>query len=192
MINGFDNMLVGIEGGLGSGKTAELTRYLIKDRAIGFSVLANYPLYDIPFIFFEFDDLLDFANNKIMLRNKTIGIDEITVYVDCRCSGTKRNRLFSYLVLQSRKRNTHIYYTTQDFALVDWRLIAHTQIKVICEKIFDDFGNEIDDIRQITIIDIRNPKNITTNTFLLDISKYYTYFDTDTLILPPDTKLKIN
>jgi hypothetical protein len=184
-------MLIGIEGGLGSGKTADLTRYLIKDRSLGFSVLTNYPLYEIPFILIEFDDLLNFADNRVSLRNKTIGIDEITVYIDCRCSGSKRNRLFSYLVLQSRKRNTNIYYTTQDFAMCEWRLIAHTQIKVICEKIFDELGNEVDDIRKITVIDIRNPKKIKSNTFLLDISKYYGYFDTDEIVEPPDTKLKV-
>jgi len=192
MLNGFDKMLVGIEGGLGSGKTADLTRYLIKDRYNGFSILSNYPLYDIPFILIEFDDLLDFANNKMTLQNKTIGIDEITVYIDCRCSGTKRNRLFSYLILQSRKRHTNIYYTTQDFALVDWRLIAHTQIKVLCEKIFDNYANEIDDIRKITIFDMRNPKNVNITSRLLDFSKYYPYFDTDTIITPPVNPLKIN
>jgi hypothetical protein len=192
MNEGLANMLIGIEGGLGSGKTIDLTRYLIKDKMNGFSILANYPLYDIPFTFIEFDDLLDFANNSMTLRNKTIGIDEITVYIDCRCSGTKRNRLFSYLVLQSRKRNTNIYYTTQNFSMCERRLIEHTQIKVVCEKIFDNYGNEIDDIRKITTIDIRNPNDIKVNSFLLDISKYYPYFDTDTIIVPPTTKLKIN
>jgi len=174
-------MIIGIEGGLGSGKTAKLTGYLKRDSDAGFKVFANYGLnFDSDFL-----DVLDLLENSPELKNICIGIDEITVFVDCRKSASKMNRLISYFILQSRKRNVNFYYTTQDFAMVDFRLINHTHIQIVAEKLFQSDGEEIEDIRKYTLYDYRNPKDVKKSTHLDDISQYYGLFDTDEIIKPP-------
>lgn len=174
-------MIIGIEGGLGSGKTLLLSKYLYKDSMAGFDVRANFGLK------FKSNDLdvKELLETGIELKNVTIGIDEITVFIDCRKSMSKMNRLISYFILQSRKRNVNIYYTTQDFDMVDKRLIQHTHIQIIAEKIYYSDGREITDYRRYTILDFRNPHNTKPITFIMDISKYYNIYDTDEIIKPP-------
>ena len=174
-------MIIGIDGGLGSGKTALMTGYLYEDFKQGFDVKANYSLN------FKHDtlDVLSLLEKNPNLKDVSIGIDEITVFMDCRTSASKMNRLISYFILQSRKRNVTLYYTTQDFNMVDLRLINHTHIQIVCNCIYDEDGNPIDDIRKYTIFDFRNPHDIKSNMFYLDISNVYGLYNTDEIIVPP-------
>jgi cytidylate kinase len=174
-------MIIGIEGGLGSGKTLMMARYLYQDLLNGFDVRANFRLN------FKSNDLdvKELLETGKELKDVTIGLDEITVFIDCRKSMSKMNRLISYFILQSRKRNVNIYYTTQDFDMVDKRLIQHTHIQIIAEKIYYSDGREIPDYRRYTILDFRNPKNLKPIQFIVDISKYYNLYDTDEIIKPP-------
>lgn len=174
-------MIIGIEGGLGSGKTIMMARYLYQDALSGFDVRANFGLK------FKSNDLdvKELLETGKELRNVTIGLDEITVFIDCRKSMSKMNRLISYFILQSRKRNVNIYYTTQDFDMVDKRLIQHTHIQIVAEKIYYSDGREIPDYRRYTILDFRNPKNLKPINFVVDISNYYDLYDTDEIIKPP-------
>lgn len=174
-------MIVGFDGGLGSGKTLLMTKYLKEDADKGITVYSNYGLN------FKHGslDLLDFLENNPTLYNVSIGIDEITLFMDCRTSASKMNRLISYFILQTRKRNVTLYYTTQDFSMVDLRLINHTHIQIVCEKLFFPNGQEIDDIRKYKVFDFRNPKDIRTHSFIMDIRDYYGLFNTDEIITPP-------
>lgn len=174
-------MIVGIEGGLGAGKTALMSILLKTDFERGFQVLANYWLN---FKHKELD-ILNLLDKKANLKDVSIGIDEITVFMDCRTSGSKLNRIISYFILQSRKRNVTLYYTTQDFNMVDLRLIKHTHIQVFCNNLFDENGQQLDAIKKYVVLDLRNPRNPVTNSFYLDISPIFSFYDTDEVINPP-------
>lgn len=177
-------MLIGIQGGLGTGKTIMLVRYLLQDYTNGYPIVSNFDLKNINYTPFDVHDFLKKNNNKIELKNCTIGIDELTVYVDCRLSGSKKNVFFSYLVMQSRKRSVDLYYITQDFGTIDKRVNHHTHIKILCSKLFDENGDEIDHIRHYSIIDLRDVGNIRTHRFDMNISPYYNEYDTDEIIEP--------
>lgn len=174
-------MLIGIEGELGGGKTLLLVKYLLDESKNKRNILTNLKLVNIPYKELDVIELLD-GNTE--LNNIVIGIDELTVYVDCRMSSSKANLFFSYLVLQSRKRNTDIYYTTQNLDYIDKRIIEHTSITVLCEKIFDGKNQELDGFRRYSFFDLRNsfkPKMIEK---ILDIRPYYSYYDTNQIISP--------
>jgi len=174
-------MIIGIEGGLGSGKTLYMTKCLSDDSKNGYYVKANYGLN------FEHDklDVLELMESSPELQDVAIGLDEITVFMDCRKSVSKMNRLISYFILQTRKRNVSLYYTTQDFNMVDLRLINHTHIQVICEKLYMSDGSDLEDYRRYTIFDLRDKRRIKPKSFILDISDYYGLYDTNEIILPP-------
>lgn len=185
-------MLIGIEGFLGDGKTVYMARCLKKDFEIGRDIYTNLHLKDIPYKFFDIDEFLNNDNND-KLRNATIGLDEITTIMDCRLSGSKSNIAFGYLVLQSRKRNVDIYYTTQSLDLVDYkRLIKYTTIFVIAQRMYEKIVyengkvelKEVEDWRNYTIIDERKRKENVVR-FNLKISDYYDIYDTDEIIKPP-------
>lgn len=178
-------MLIGIEGGLGDGKTAKMTEYLINDAKKGYDLFSNYKLFGVPFYELDVAEMLENEQKEIQLKNATIGVDEITVFADCRLSTSVLNRLFSYFVLQSRKRSVDMYYTTQDFDLVDWRIVNHTHIKIIAESLYTKEGDVIPDIKHYTIIDARNKNRIRIDRFYQNISHTYDHYDTDEVIKPP-------
>jgi hypothetical protein len=180
-------MLIGIEGNVGSGKTVYGVRCLKLDSDNGRKIVSNTPLIDIPFTTFNIDEFLDNKYNEL-LKNATVFIDEITVYMDCRLGSSKQNLLMGYLVLQSRKRGIDIYYTTQDLDLVDYkRLVKYTNIIVYAQEIFvknlEGRTETVDDYRNYTIIDMRRKKDNITQ-FNMKITPYYKYYDTDYIITP--------
>lgn len=187
-------MIVGLEGGLGSGKTIMEVRYLKKDAGKGIPIYANFHLKKIEYKLLDVMEILKMDQDKVNLGDLSLAIDEITVFMDCRTSMKKMNRFISYFILQTRKRNVTMYYTTQDFGMVDKRLINHTDVRIICEKIpkykEDKDGNLIKDgyvthWREYTIYDLRDRKNFNWRQFKLKISPYYDYYDTNEVILPP-------
>ena len=174
-------MNIGFEGGLGSGKTIGMVRYLKKDYDNGMELKLNFGMRNLDFEWLDVTKILEEKD----LHNVSIGIDEITVFADCRKSTSRMNRLISYFILQSRKRDVNVYFTTQSFSYVDFRLMNHTHFQILCEKIFDRDGKEIDGVRRYVIFDVRDLRNIKMHKKLIDITQYYDYYDTHEIILPP-------
>jgi len=83
-------MLIGIEGDVGSGKTLYLVRCLKKDFDAGRKIFTNLKLDGIDYNNFDIDEFLSNENND-KLFNATIGVDEITMYMDCRLGSSKQN-----------------------------------------------------------------------------------------------------
>ena len=181
-------MIIGIEGGLGSGKTILMTRYLVKDYLKGKKIYTNYHLKEIDYELIDMSRILDMHKNGFNLNECSLGVDEITVFADCRRSGSVMNRLISYMILQSRKRNVDFYFTTQNLSMVDLRLVQYMDVQVICEKVRDKDGKVIDGFSKYRVFDLRDVHNLTINRFVLDISKYYRFYDTREVILPPSFK----
>ena len=178
-------MIIGIEGGLGSGKTLLMTRYLVKDCLDGHKIFTNYGLKQIEYERIDLTKILDMHKNEFNLSDCSLGIDEITVFADCRKSGSRMNRVISYFILQSRKRNVDIYFTTQNLNMVDFRLINYMDFQVLCSKVYDKEGEEVQEYRKYSIFDLRDCRNVKIEKFILDITKYYPFYDTNEVILPP-------
>lgn len=185
-------MLIGIEGDIGSGKTLYGVRCLKKDSDKGLKIVTNLKLNNIPYEPFDIDKFLNNEESE-KLKNATVLLDEITVYMDCRLGSSKQNLLMGYLVLQSRKRGLNIIYTTQNLDLVDYkRLVKYTNIVVYAQELFTQNPDgkivSVPNMRNYTIVDLRRHKqNITQLT--MDIRPYFKYYDTDQIIEP---MVKIN
>jgi len=175
-------MIIGIEGGLGSGKTLYMAKCLHKDFLNGFNIQSNFGLN------FEHGDLdvKMLMESSTELQNVSIGIDEMTVFVDCRRSASRMNTLLSYFILQTRKRSVNLYYTTQDLNMIDLRLYNHTHITVICEKLYFSNGEEIEDYRRYTLLDMRDKFRVKPKSFVMKISDFYDLYDTNEIIRPPN------
>lgn len=111
----------------GSGKTCYTTAGLCEAYQHGKQVYANYHLY-FPYTPLDMEDIIENMGN---LQNVSIAIDEAQIYFDCRMSASKQNRLFSYLMLQSRKRNVDITMTSQQLWNVDVRI--RRNLDYLCE-----------------------------------------------------------
>lgn len=176
--------IIGMEGGLGSGKTILMTRYLYKDFKKGRKIYTNY---GVKFKHEKVDmsNILEMHENKFNLRDCSLGIDEITVFADCRRSGSKLNRVISYFILQSRKRNVDIYFTTQNLNMIDFRLMDYMDFQILCKKVKDKAtGKEKEGYAEYNIYDIRDINDIKVRKFVLNLKKYYGLYDTNEVILP--------
>lgn len=112
-------MLAAIVGPMGGGKTCLMTYLLYKDlKERDRIILANYGVR-FPHQALDFTTLLDAKN--VQLINATVGIDEAWLFFDARASSTKRNRMVSHVLLQSRKRSVDVYVTAQAFKQLDLR-----------------------------------------------------------------------
>ena len=166
-------MIIGIFGELGSGKTLFLTAIGYKYYLKGYKVYSNYRT--------TFSELIDYS--KIVhykLDNCVLLLDEIHTFFDSRESMSEVNRLLSYFFTQSRKRRTHVFYTSQLASAVDKRLRRITDIYVIAEKIKNGF--------MYTIV-----KDLTVKKLFLNVEKaeqYFKMYNTYEIVLP--FKLKID
>lgn len=158
-----------------------MIRYLLKDYTKHKNIFCNIHIKNIPYQQLFIEDLLDPEKNEY-IKNATIGIDEITLFMDCRSS--IKNKFLSYVFLQSRKRHTNFYCTTQDDSMVDFRLTRFVRIFVFARVIYDKYNEPLKDYRQFDIIDIRNRYNIKRNNIILDVRPYFKYYDTDEILRP--------
>jgi len=137
-------MIVGIIGARGTGKTLSMAKTCDEMLKKGKTVYTNFHLNlkSINKRYHKQVKLLDnefFKNYKDMkLYNCCLFIDEIYVYIDSRMSGSKRNRIWSYFINQTRKRGVDLYFTTQFFRQVEIRLRMNTEFFVFPRIIKQD------------------------------------------------------
>lgn len=151
-----ENVVVGIYGWKGAGKTTTLTLFLLLEFLSGFRerLFSNYSL-DFEFEWLMGHDMIELTDK---LNDSAVGIDELHEYADSRNSGTLQNKRVADFFLQSRHTRSNVYYTTQFKDQVDKRIRRITDIDVVCENLFQDLdGDGDDDYFQITIADRRVP-----------------------------------
>ena len=133
-----NNLVVGIKGLKGSGKTLVMTMLLLMEYLKGKKIYTNYKV----FFPHEIIDVKKLVELDVELENCVIGIDELHMICDARRHGKDQNLLMSYFVLQSRHRSVNFYYTTQFERQVDIRIIENTDINIVCENLYIDTDND--------------------------------------------------
>ena len=130
--------IIGIEGGIGTGKTLTLAYYGITDLLKGkriFSIITfrNIGKLQQNVTYLTKDEFKNMINlikeKKFSMINSTVLIQEAHNYIDSRTSMFKDNRMISYWILQSRhtgEGSCDIVYDTQEFTQVDIRLRRNT------------------------------------------------------------------
>lgn len=134
-------MIIGFFGNVRQGKTLSAVLELYRYYKGGYKIYSNTGL-SFPHEMLNLDYILDIVEQDLDIPdNSVFFIDEITVWLDSRVSGSKRNRVISYFLLQTGKmgENTDygliLLYTAQFTHLIDKRLRSVTDIAIECEKI---------------------------------------------------------
>ena len=175
-------------GKQGSGKTILITKLLVDNlkEHPNRKVFSNYTLFGIDYqpIAFNTDnehnkdklnilDMLDqdvnYFNNSIML------LDEIHVDLDSLDFMKKNNRRMQVFFSQLRKRNILLLGTTQYLMNVDVRLRRQ------CLNVFE-MKHIKKDIFEVTTHEIDGYYSVPITTYLLDLSEYYNFYDTNEVI----------
>lgn len=110
-------MLTLVIGNKGYGKSCFMARELYYLSKNSYHIYSNFKLK------FKNTYALNLNNIDEMMEKTRIGIaiDEAPLYFDSRRSMSKENRKISYLLQQSRKRNTKIYLASQRMTYLDLR-----------------------------------------------------------------------
>ena len=128
-------MLIIITGALGSGKTLLLTYlYTISSKK---TIISNYVVVPV-----KNKEVLPFSDSILFKKDISdvdILLDEGYIYLESRTSSAKRNRILSYLLFQSRKRDIDIYITAQLTGTLDIRFRKMCDIWIYCERDVDGF-----------------------------------------------------
>lgn len=173
-------MLIGIKGPLGSGKTSVLTFVGLRQYAVGLNVYSNYGLNFRPGP--TCGEVLPFSSENLANGEwqgpGILLIDELPVWMDSRASIS--NRLSSQMVLQTRKKKTHIAYTTQFLDQVDLRVRRLTDVVIECEK-RKDFAH-------LRIVRTYDGHEVEKKLYLPPL---YDLFDTNEIIKKPQQKVEV-
>ena len=161
-------MLIIILGILGSGKTLLLTYFAskLKNRTI----YANYELKLENYHSLKPIDLITLPTDI------EVFLDEGYAWLESRISASQLNRYMSYLLFQSRKRNTNFYITAPLFSTLDKRFKLYADYIIMCERKKDGF-------KYTSIL----RKNSRVKKFLFPMSKakeIFKYYDTYEIVEP--------
>jgi hypothetical protein len=151
-----ENIVVGIYGWKGAGKTTALTLFLLLEhlQRRRQRTFCNYKL-KFPFDWLAGQDMIDLEHK---LDHSVVGIDELHEYADARNAGTLQNKRVADFFLQSRHFQCDVFYTSQFKDQVDKRIRRITDIDVISENLFTDLDKDgDDDLFQLVIKDRRLP-----------------------------------
>lgn len=166
--------LWGVVGKMGAGKTLWMTYSLaILKAERKMKILANYNLH-FPYEPIDMNALLD-PNSQI--SNCAIGLDEFWVWADSRASSSNVNKMVSYFLLQSRKRDVEIFATAQSYDQLDKRFRKNADYIVYCKK-----HPVKKDYMLYTIIPRDNPDN--ARQYQLYMKPVFSLYDTKQIIDP--------
>lgn len=115
-------MIVLYVGARGRGKTLTMVKDGFISYKNGYKILRNFNCKFGKFI--SNDDIINLDKHS-NIYNAVLLVDEIQIFFDSRRSSKHQNVHFSNFVQQIRKRNVHIYCTTQYHNTVDLRLRQH-------------------------------------------------------------------
>lgn len=176
-----NNLVVGLEGLKGSGKTLILTLCLLYEYLVlKKKIYTNYDVY-FPHTKIDINQMIELDIN---LQNTAIGISELHMICDSRLHRRKQNIQMSYFILQSRHRSVNFYYDTQMNSQVDVRIRNNTDINIICENLLmDSDGDGLNDLFKIIVQDKRKiPFEIYTK--IIYGFPYFKMYNTDCIIDP--------
>jgi len=176
-------MIIGFIGDMGSGKTLSMVRLAYSLHNKGYKIYSNFSL-KFPFEYFTLPDIMNFAEGDVNFTNTVFLIDEAHIFIDARRSASAKNLALSYFILQTRKQNVWLFFTTQYYHQVDKRLRASTNAFV--ESNFKSYTNSLghQDNKCLNTWNIVKSNKIITKKFIFNANPFFNLYDTNEIIRP--------
>jgi hypothetical protein len=173
-------MIIGYYGNVRQGKTYGAVLELFTLYLKGYTIYSNTWLA-FPFKKLTLDFLLDIVEKDLDLEDKCVFfIDEVPIWLDSRCSSTKRNRVVSYFLAQTGKLSNDtdygliLYFTAQYPDMVDKRLRHFTDKGIECEKFISENNKYF--VQSITVF--RGTKSYEYKKLIKGNSLLFNLYDT--------------
>lgn len=122
-----------VQGNVGSGKSLFCAWVSALYGCMGRQVYSNLHLH-FPYTKLDFSDLIDLESGEISaeIQDAVMIVDEAYLWIESRASSSKKNRLLSYLLLQSRKRNLDIFLVAHSMHQLDRRVRENCDVLYTC------------------------------------------------------------
>jgi len=125
-------MLVSLEGVQGTGKTTAAVALAIEEsKEDSRKIVSNVHLNVKNYVHFDLAWFLEHLVDQ-ELEDCIVIFDEAYQIMDSRSSGTKLNKLFSYFIVQTRKRGVDAYVCTHHLDHIDKRTRRAIDIRGAC------------------------------------------------------------
>jgi hypothetical protein len=165
------NIVIGVFGYKGSGKTLMLIILLYMDKLTGKKILVNMKHLNFETELLKPNDIITLSEK---LRGCTIGIDELHTITDSRKSHSHQNINVANFFLQSRHRGVNVIYTDQYQSQDEKRIRENTDIKIVAKNLYIDSDKDgIDDMFEYTFIDVRTDEVKTIQIYGKPFFQYY-------------------
>jgi len=180
-------MIIGYIGTRGRGKTLSMVREAYEHYKKGYEVYSNIKLskkYFKHYNLISLKEIIEWVKGDIQFKKAVFLLDEVHVYIDSRSGMSKKNVILSYFVLQTRKRDVRVLYTTQFIDQVDKRLRQPTEVIVQCNNAMTGtrFTAEQEEIYQVNKVLVRDNGGGFIDRFLAN--DYFDYYSTDEIVNP--------
>jgi len=117
-----------------SGKTLTMSYHAKRYYDSGYEIYSNYGL-KFKHTKLNKELLKDYVEKRKQFNKAVFCIDEIYLIFDSRNFGQKFSKIFSYLILQSSKRDCIILGTAQWFNTIDKRFRDNTTFMCFCSRV---------------------------------------------------------
>lgn len=164
-------MLTIICGTMGSGKT--LLSTILAYHSKYDCIVSNYHIK------FEHKTVLEFDIKKFInaeYENCCLLLDEAYSYLESRISGSDLNRLISYILFQSRKKNIDMYLTAQLISTLDLRFRNLCDFYIVATKNMNYF--------EYNILNVYSNQSKTIYINKSKCNNFFQLYDTNEIILP--------
>lgn len=177
-------MIIGYIGTRGRGKTLSCVREAYEHQLKGYTVYANLKLsrkYFPNYVQLTGQMLIDYVQSETQFSKAFFILDEVHVYLDSRMGMSKKNVIISYFILQTRKRDVRIGYTTQFIDQVDKRLRHPTEVIIDCQNYNNDKS-----VIQRNVVWHKETGRTWLDSFRAN--DYFNYYDTNYIVNPFNMK----
>jgi hypothetical protein len=181
-----------------SGKTLSMSYYGHEYHKRGFEIYANYDL-SYPHTKLTKEVIETYTKNKQHFNKCVFMIDELYLFLDSRNFSRGINKVLSYFLLQTSKRNVHLFGTAQYLNTIEKRFRENAGFQCFCMRVlkYKD-GTTVEVKDRLRFIDSDNlyiKQNFVTKTmqqgiipvyqvktFLLKAKPVFDMFDTTQLL----------
>jgi len=124
-------MLTSLEGVMGSGKTLTAVALAYTEFEQNQKRVISNDHLNFPYQFFDIQFFLDTLQGQ-ELSNCVIILDEAYIYLDSRTTAGKLNKLFTYFIVQTRKRGVDMFFCTQHIDIIEKRVRRACDVRGTC------------------------------------------------------------
>ncbi len=127
-------MIVTFEGNMGSGKTTAAVAFAYEEHDVNKLKVISNTFLNFTYTQFSLEWFIEHLADHEM-EDCILFLDEMYQIADSRSSGSKLNKLFTYFMVQTRKRNVDVYFCTHYLDHVDLRLRRSADIRNSCRYV---------------------------------------------------------